>query len=166
MHRKIPLCIRTILSGCGYDNAISIKLLDEDKIIEVEAFIEKSCGEMLKNLSCCVSDVYQNIHPFRFVPAHKNIILDFRKALSHNLKNSEENDCIEPCFEYCSTLLKKLIQESKKNARKVPTQYRYDDIIKYFSIYVYMVCGKAGYDILSHNLPIPKRVSIRKYFSR
>lgn len=158
MKQKLPPCIKRILIESGYDNEISIKSLDEGTIIEIEAFIEASRREILEGISCCFSNMYQTKQPFRFAPGHRSLILQ----LPNLLKRSEENVEYQT-LEYVSPILNELIQVSKRNFEKAPLQHRYSDIIKHFSTYIYMIGGKNCYEILCHNLPMPKTPSICKH---
>lgn len=63
-----------------------------------------------------------------------------------------------------SHLLNMLINNAKYNSNKDPKGYRYDECIRYFATYIYIMCGKACYETLSANLPIPKAQTIRTYF--
>lgn len=66
----------------------------------------------------------------------------------------------EPAF---SNLLYEFITSALKNFKKTPNQYRYSEIIKHFSIYVYMMCGRNLYETLSRNLPIPAASTVCMY---
>lgn len=164
MQQTVPPCIKKILFESGYDSELCVKNLDEGKLIEVEKFIEDSRREILDEITCCFSDVYKKIKPFRFVPGHKILILELPNVIREN-KETVEHPSENQYLEYASTLLNELILASKQNFNKPATLHRYSDIIKYFSTYIYMLCGKNCYEILSHNLPIPKSSSICKSFN-
>lgn len=164
IQQTVPLCIKKILFESGYDSELCVENLDEGKLIEVEKFIENSRREILEKMTCCFSDVYRTKKPFRFVPGHTILILQLPKVIreyKETVGNLGENQNLE-C---ASTLLNELILASKQNFKKPATHHRYSDIIKYFSTYIYMLCGKNCYEILSHNLPIPKTPSICKSFN-
>lgn len=52
-------------------------------------------------------------------------------------------------------LLKKLVDSAVQNANKSPHVYRYDDDLKHYSTFLYIMCGKYCYESLYENLPIP-----------
>lgn len=67
----------------------------------------------------------------------------------------------EPAF---SNMLCELITNALKNFKKTPNQYRYSEIIKHFSTYVYMMCGRNFYETISRNLPIPAASTVCMYY--
>lgn len=90
------------------------------------------------------------------LPAHRRTIL--------NLKNYLQEE--EPATDYVRTAdfsssLKTLIETANRNVNKIPTQYRYCDIIRYFCVYIYLTRGKMCYETLCRNLPLPQPSSIR-----
>lgn len=54
-----------------------------------------------------------------------------------------------------SIILESIIKCANKNMGKPPEAQRYDDTLKYFCTYIYMVGGKFCYEILSKNLHFP-----------
>lgn len=73
---KLPSFLIELLKITGYDSPISIELIDEEKICEIENFIENNFGctsDLLK------STVYENREVFRFLPGHVTLLLGLKK---------------------------------------------------------------------------------------
>lgn len=62
-----------------------------------------------------------------------------------------------------SNLLKEMITSALKNGNKPPQARRYSEVLLDFSMYMFMLSGRALYETLSENLPIPKSSTIRRY---
>lgn len=147
-----------ILTECGYNCSASVGELNLNNIIEAEKYFDENLKDKLQNLDCCYADSYKNQKTFRFLPAHRNLILKFpqNSTISHvqHFTDTSVNDF--------STLLKMLIETAERNANKVPTLYRYSETIRYFAMYIFIMVGRMSYEILSKNLPLPQTSTTRK----
>lgn len=71
---KFPPCIKAILEDTGYTTKLSLSKLQAETIKSIEDFVTSN-KRVLKQLTCCHSNVYKKLDHFRFLPGHKSIIL-------------------------------------------------------------------------------------------
>lgn len=67
---SLPSCVKTILSESGYDSLLSINLMNESIMSEVEHFVNEN-RDITAKLDCCFGHTYKNLQDFRFLPAHR-----------------------------------------------------------------------------------------------
>lgn len=175
---KVPLFLKLILWKCGYDNIISLKYISMDSIEKLEKYIQdnntKLFPEILEKLvefhDCDDTiTIYKEQSNFQFLPGHRSTLSslpDIIKKKQTKLLNFQSNenvtdDCDRMTLEY-STIMKELIQSAKTNSNKSKHAYTYSDIIKYFSTYIFLLCGRTCYETLNRNLPIPSTKTICK----
>lgn len=80
----IPSCIKSILTAVGYNSALSIIQIDEQRIKEIEEFVETNCRGIIDSI-----DVYKYIKPFTFLPGHKALILGIKSEIQ-NLQDAKK----------------------------------------------------------------------------
>lgn len=165
---KIPECIKVILHGCGYSNLLSLEFIDDEKISIIEWFVNKKLNNTIKTLECCHSELYKidtQRGEFHFVPGHRDLIKNLSKEISKKaLAERQHSNFWEQLDEIAtqanrdpalSNVMKELIQTAIENFGKTANLNRYSETIQYLSVYIYMLCGRQSYEILSKNLPIP-----------
>lgn len=158
---ELPPCIIKILEEVGYSTSMSISSIQPADIECIEEFVNGDLRHILNELTCCNSETYKNQNEFRLLPGHRNMILNLKNYL-------QETQVDKPSFQLkshssvFSFLLSEIIRTAETNASKVPTQYRYSEIIRWFAVYIYMTCGKLCYETLCRNLPLPQPSSICK----
>lgn len=104
-------------------------------------------------VKCSHIEYYKQCENFKFLPGHRLLIL--------KISQGHENQIFEhPEF---SILLQNLIQTALNNYEKPSNNYRYSNFIMDFAIYVYIMAGKACYEVVAANLPIPSASTIGKY---
>lgn len=170
----LPSCIKTILSESGYDSLLSINTINETALFEVEHFVNDNRNITTK-LECCFADTYKNLEKFRFLPAHRLLVLRLPyyvysifglNRLSQPERSIQQREIIgiargKDASEY-SFLMNKLIESAEENAGVSKNRYRYDEILHLFSMYIFLCSGRSCYEILSSNLPIPSKYSVCK----
>lgn len=170
LNSVIPQCIKIILQKSGYDSEMSLTALNENNLSEIELHIQKNHREIFTNLDCCHSQTYRNQREFKLLPGHKGFILKIPEKLNSNPRPHSLSMICQQLVERSSglptitNLLKELLEVAVKNENKSKTQYRYSDVIQFFSIYVYILSGRNCYEILSNNLPMPKVPTICEIF--
>lgn len=82
---KLPPFLVEILKLSGYDSPISIELIDREKIIEIENFIEKNFGCTSALLKCTV---YEHKDKFCFLPGHVTLLLGLKKYAKQFLEKT------------------------------------------------------------------------------
>lgn len=150
---NIPIVIITILKSAGYNSAISLEGMNEDEINVIEKFVQQ-------NKHLVNSSEYCDTNPFVFLPGHKKILVLLGEKAKNFKPTKRKND--EFSLSEARLILKELIKSEMNNAHVPPTRNRYSDIIQWFSTYIYILSGKAAYEILCNNLAIPKVPSICK----
>lgn len=173
---EVPMCLKVLLWKCGYDTILSLKYMCEEKVVEMENHIQKYREKILIDSDECLSGYkYQEI--FHFLPGHRNILLDLPQSIrkmqeeytlqddgSSSMESTRESiaNCSQMTTEY-SVILNALINTANMNKNKSKNAYQYADTIKYFSTYVFLLCGRTCYETLNKNLPIPSTKTIRKW---
>lgn len=159
---KIPPCLMKLLFECGYSCSATIRDISSEDINDMELYIEENLNHIVKSIECCHSDAYRNQKKFRFLPAHRKFIQSLKSRLA--LMNSDHKLNYQNSLDQLSPLLRTIIENARNNLNKIPKQYRYNEIIRYFSMYLYMVCGRFSYEILCSNLSLPQSSTVRKFF--
>lgn len=155
-NEKIPACVVNVLRESGFDTEAAIKELDDNRIEEIENFINEDTNTFNKIQEICPS--YTNQERFRLLPGHKIIIKAIREKLD-SLHSVNENKHITSELPY---VLKILVDSFLVNVDRVPKRHRYEEALRYLSIYIYTMCGKSCYETLSANLPLPQPSTISK----
>lgn len=148
----LPKYLTEILKKTGFDSILSIQNINEKALQDLEKYINKN-KSILDGIE--LPDTYVTSEEFIILPGHKQIILN----LSTILRDQEEKEISNFILTELMTLL---VDCAKQNFGNEPHQNRYNDIIRYFSIYIFLMSGRACYETLSHNLPIPHATTIRK----
>lgn len=159
MNEKFPFDIKHILEESGFDTELSLLAINNEIIADIERHVNNN-REILKETS------YQNVLTFKFKPGHKAFIVQLPSLIEH-LRDSNPEEVIKfsEKTEF-SLILRTFIQTAESNGGKHPKAYRYNETNRYFSTFIYLLCGKACYETLSANLPIPTSNTIRKTISK
>lgn len=164
---KFPSILINILKKSGYDSRIALGCLNEEKVIQVEKFIIKNKESFQEDLAG--DPYYSKLQNFQFLPGHKSILINCEnlvKKYEECEKNSSEKcKCSKINWSLLPIILRELIKNAISNAEKDKYHHRYPDLIKYFATYIYMLCGKMCYEVLSSNLSLPTSVTIGKLYS-
>lgn len=149
-------CLKIILINSGYDNLASLKSIDSVQLIELEKYVEDN-RSIIHGLSCNHKQIYEK-KIFEFLPGHRVLIL---KWCVDELKMIPTEKITEnhPAF---SPILREIIHCALSNHIKPPNRHRFSEMLMNFSIYIYIMAGKAAYEILCANLPLPKAKTISK----
>lgn len=163
---NFPPCVVELLKECGYNSSFAINALQAKDISEIENFIDENLKYIVDDMKCCNSHTYKNQKHFKFLPAHRSFILNLknRSSLIKSVPEKCSSSIEQSSIKEFSALLQTLIRTAEQNANKVPTQFRYHEVIKYFAMYIHMVCGKMCYETLSSNLPLPQSSTVRKHY--
>lgn len=182
---NVPMFLKLLLWQCGYDCMLSLKQITNETLDRLEKYIEKNKNKILckimrdlDELKYCDDSLnsYKNQDVFEFLPGHRIILLGLRNNIE-NMQSHVFNDGFK-CFdklminagtnevrgntgEY-SVILTELLKTAKNNSNKSKHAYQYNDIVRYFSTYIFLLCGRTCYETLSKNLPIPSTKTICK----
>lgn len=155
INEPLPECVKKILSFCGYDSMMSLKRINCESVEQIQRQINSHFLHGIRELTCCHSDFYAQQIEFEFLPGHLDLIL----ALPHYLKSETQSTDPVPNIEY-STVLNSMVRTAVENSDRGRNQY--DDIIRLFSTYTYLMCGRSCYEFLNHNLPLPSTSTVCK----
>lgn len=151
LNEKLPECLVKILTLSGIESDFTIKHID---INTIESFVEENREIFDEILS---QSIYKSIHPFKFAPGHRILLEKFPELIqTQQMQNIEINSS------NFSVVLRALVGMADKNDPNNPQANRYNDIVRWFSVYIFLLCGRSCYETLSANLPIPKTSTICK----
>lgn len=160
LNEEIPDCVKTILNICGYDTFFSLAEINDAHIIKIEKHINENCSECLNDLNCCHSDFYKEHAPFKLLPGHEALILALPKHIE-NFQRMFQFKLAELKGRY-SFVLNELIETAEKNLFQDDRHARYSESIRFFAVYVFLLCGRSCYEMLRANLPVPSTKTICK----
>lgn len=153
---EIPNETKGILTACGYDNIISLSELDIEEISVIENYANQA-GKMNSKLQCVLKRSDSEI--FSFLPGHKKVLL----VLSQKAKEyKNKSKCKQWDLSNATFIMRELINSMSENSNTPANGHRYSEAIQWFATYIYMMCGKAAYEVLCNNLPLPKDSTICK----
>ena len=130
--------------------------INSEIIGDIEEFLNENM-QQLENTS------YKNITKFKLKPGHKSILLGLPDEIK-KLRESQHEDNLLDKIKNFPEMLKIFLQTAQSNFGRPPNGLRYCEVNRNFSTLVYMLCGRACYDTLSANLPMPTSHTIRKIF--
>lgn len=157
---KICNCVKELLIQCGFENRASLENINDTNLQMMEEYI-KNNRNCLENLPECHRNKYQSQAEFNFLPGHRVLLLNLPQICKLERAESRSDDRIadNPAF---STMLKELIRTAVQNSNKTPNNYRYSDVVFDFAMYTFMMGGRALYEVLRANLPLPAVSTVRK----
>lgn len=60
-------------------------------------------------------------------------------------------------------VLQAMIQSYQQNARNDKFHAQYNDLIRYFATYVFLLAGRSCYEFLKSNIALPSTKTVREY---
>lgn len=160
MGENIPRCIKAALDICAYDTIFSLAEIDETHINDMEKCVNQNNFDRIKNLKCSHYDYYRNQVIFKFLPGHSAILSAFAKIVKQQFGQIYPTVGKIPLVDERPFVLQEMIKTADMNNDK--SKNSYSDVIRYFSTYVFLLCGRSCYELLHRNLPIPSISTIRK----
>lgn len=160
---KIPTCIKIVLNLCGYNTFLSLKEIKQKSIITIEEFINEHFASQILQLKCCYADHYKSQisqGKLKFLPGHEMLLLALPNYID-DFRLAHMNKVIDLDGRY-SHILNEMIKTAEENKYKEVNQMSYSDTIRFFAVYVFLLCGRACYKMLQSNLPIPSIPTICK----
>lgn len=143
-NETIPSEIIEILSSAGYDNSMSLTDISNDDINAIEIFWRKE----------------SRTEEFSFLPGQTKFI----KELGKKIVQYEQMDYKRNQFALsnASLIMREMFNNLKQNQNVAPTGRRYSEILQWFGTYIFMLSGKAAYEVLCSNLPLPQAATVCK----
>lgn len=143
------------MSKCGFDSPQFLDCIDEKNLDDLEKYVDQDRTILENpNLKCQHISIYVNQSKFSFLPMHRIILLNWSSHFT-NSKESDQNliNIEHPAF---SPILRAMIRTALSNYDKYPHNNRFPELLFDFSIYLYIMSGRACYETISANLPLPK----------
>lgn len=154
LKEKIPSDLIRILEECGFDSESALSCITSETINEIEQFVNN-------DLSILKTTSYEDVVNFKLKPGHKAFIINIPNRMNQ-LKKETLGENVQSKISDFSYILRTFIETADMNKGKHPKGFRYNETNRYFSTFIYLMCGKACYEALSANLPIPQANTIRK----
>lgn len=152
LEEKIPVDIVRILEACSFDTEDSLLSINEEILAEIEQYANED-RTVLNNTS------YEQVNNFKFKPGHKVFIMNLPRRI-RQLNEKKSNELAKML--HFPQILKTFVETAQCNLGKHPNARRYNETNRFFSTFIYLMCGKACYETLSANLPIPQAQTIRE----
>lgn len=153
----LPMCIKRILSSCGYDTFSSLKFISENSLNEIENHMNTRARATLEALNCCHAEYYKSIGEFKLIPGHRNLIMSLSKL---NYVSNEQNHSVYDSPKW-SCILTELLNAANNAANNFDQQCsQYSDRLRYFATYIFLLGGRSCYEVLNHNLPFPSTKTV------
>lgn len=89
----------------------------------------------IQALTCCHSQHYKNLNEFKLIPGHRDLMIGLSKLDYPTPKNRKED---------FSFLMNALINQASQIDKKCS---QYDEIIRSFATYVFLMCGRSCYSV-------------------
>lgn len=80
--------MKTILSVIGYNSSYSLITITEEKLDELEKYIEENERELIDSI-----DIYKSKKPFKFLPGHRVLIFGIKEELLKRSDNKKPKGC-------------------------------------------------------------------------
>lgn len=153
------VCLKYILIRFGYDNKASLMCVNDERLTKLEEFIQ-SDRSIVDELTCEHAEFYSSPTQFQFLPGHRAVLSDWCQNKINEVPDGMftiENEAFSPT-------LREIIASALSNHTKPPNAHRFSKVLIDFSIYMYIMAGKACYETLCANLPLPKSGTVGKVF--
>lgn len=137
---KLPCDVKKVLIENEFNNSISLTMLNNDFIQMMEKSVFKD---------------------YRFLPGHRALICSLaHKAKEYeSFKNTNRTaDLLESVM--IPVIFKDMMKTALNNLNLEPKQRRYSESIKNFGIYLFIMCGRNAYEVISSNLPLPQSSTV------
>lgn len=105
-----------------------------------------------------ITDYFNLEKQINEISSNFKTISKINKKVDLNLKKALENQNVS-----ITTFLNDLLTTAKNSTfQKSPHSIRYEDRIKEFALYIFLIGGRCLYQTLSNNLPLPKVNNVLK----
>lgn len=138
--------------------------MNEENLSLLEVHIQQNYSLVEKLEIDCIHGAIYKLPPdqsneFKLLPGHKALLISWVSSDEFNEHRSSDT------FNINSTALPPILREIISNAllNEEREARRYSELLMNFCIYLYIMAGKASYEILSQNLNLPKPGTISEY---
>lgn len=154
----IPCEIIQILIQNGYDNTLAMREITDDEISIIERAVGKKYEPVLET-SRYYSE-WNSSEPFMFLPGHRKLIKELGKEVAKFMAYVDTREKADIHFPDAPSILKEMIKSLKQNKNVSKSHRRYSEALQWFSAYIFILSGKAAYEILCSNLPMPQAPTV------
>lgn len=158
-------CLKKILINSGYDNIPSLMCINGEQLTNLEKHVKENRW-MTEELTCEHVKSYGKSIEFKFLPGHRVTLLDWCQNKCNVPLDVPTIETSAFTVEHAafSPIVREIIANALSNHQKPANSHRFSQILMDFSIYIYIMAGKACYEILCANLPLPKSGTVGKFF--
>lgn len=151
---------------CAFDNEYSLKCINDAVIETIQNHINQN-RHILQGIECCHKTIYCNQETFKLLPGHilfLKSLPDEIKSIADALVNNIQNNLNSENPTYSSVLneMTRCAIVNFNEDKSYPRRPQFSKTLINFSVYQYLIGGKACYKFLAENLPIPRATSIGK----
>lgn len=77
LHAEVPTLVKMIMKASGYDSPTTLQEMNHCHVDDIEAYVNGTCSWPLyvRNLTIQIEDSYKRQQVFKFLPAHRSILL-------------------------------------------------------------------------------------------
>ena len=182
---NVPIHIKHVFMFNGLDNPDSLCEFDDDSLTEIEGSVKsseyKSQIPESESLNNYFADYIENTKSFKFSADERKIIDNiveftksrkgfFWKEISLKQKFFDSSlsllSLVKNTFVHSkSTFMSMLVRADHKNCTKDKRGFRFQEPLKLFCSFLYMIGGSILYETLHANLPIPSLSAIKYFIS-
>lgn len=157
LEEEIPKCVVYILTESGFNSKMALKGIGLESIAQIEKYFNSNYEKLRGGLS---GSLYENMEQFKILPGHRVLIESIPQYVDQLKITNQSSTLNRNTFSYVLNLL---IETAENNSDRDPKGRRYDELLRYFATYLYLMSGRAFYETLSANIPIPQANTICKY---
>lgn len=124
--------------------------VDDEQLTYLEQHVEKNrC--IMEKFKCDHTKSYCTSDQFKFLPGHRAFLLNWCQKTLKARPHDEETDTLADTFmvkdEAFSPILREIISSALFNHSKTPNNHRYSKLLMEFSVFMYIMAGKASYEL-------------------
>ncbi|XP_031623022.1 uncharacterized protein LOC116340587 [Contarinia nasturtii] len=154
----LPKCVVDILKALEFTNVVALKEINSETVKQIEEFCNENPEVLGHSL---IGTVYEKVKPFKFLLGHRLVILQLPNYCK-SIENNRSNDDLLTD----STIMRALKENARINLNRPESGKRYNTTSKTYAIYLYLMGGKALYESICANLPLPKADTVLKYVEK
>lgn len=162
-------CIKSFLIKSAFDNIASLMCINDEVITKLEEHIDKNRW-MIDGLTCRHVELYRSSlatsSKFEFLLGHRAPLLYWCQNDLKSVERELERGTFTLEDEAFTSILREMVTSALSNHKKPPNTHRFSQLLMDFAIYVYIMAGRACYEVISENLPLPKAGTVGKIFSQ
>lgn len=156
--------MKEILCKFGFESSISIESLDDTQLAEIENGVNHQLIQDLGS-KCDHIKTYESQAKFHFLLGHKILLQKWIKTVIKFHSDFMSSQTFKKNHAAFSPTLRSMIDAALVNYGRTSNARKFSKNLMDFAIYLYISAGKASYEILCANLPLPKGNTISKYFN-